>query len=88
MNDAKKRCDLEQKNKCDSWINHTAESQSDCRDQMWCDFKMDMIKREKERKSFQEVAEISNWCPTKEEATSHFPKQHLFWWLSVLEDKK
>ena len=28
------RCDLEQK-WCDSWINHTAESQSDCRDHQW-----------------------------------------------------
>ena len=40
---------------------------------------MDMIKREKERKSLQEVAEISNWGPTKDEAlkigiTSHPPK--------------
>ena len=40
---------------------------------------MDMIEGEKERKSLHEVAEISNWGPTKDEAlkignTSHTPK--------------
>ena len=40
---------------------------------------MDMIEGRKERKSLQEVAEISNWGPTEDEAlkianTSHPPE--------------